>query len=159
MEFADIIRISRVDNVRLRRPAEPPAEVQIQNTESLVLYLVLKYWYLESVDFGHLCTEIHISLRVWSNAKGFLHSAKIIKLPLTHTKGDRCCHWAPLDPLVGGGAGKTGSKRNLATPQERTGIAPLLTQRAPKFTIHKRQLVEEKKVEEGVEPYHSGVPW
>ena len=27
MEFADIIRISRVDNVRLRRPAEPHAEV------------------------------------------------------------------------------------------------------------------------------------
>ena len=28
MEFADIIRISRVDNVRLRRPAEPNAEVR-----------------------------------------------------------------------------------------------------------------------------------
>ena len=141
MEFADIIRISRVDNVRLRRPAEPHAEVQIQDTEILVLYLIWKYWYLESVDFGHICTEIaHISLRVWSNAKGFLHSAKIIKLPLTHTKGDRCCHWAPLDPLVGGGAGKTGSKRNLATPQECTGGAPLLTQRVLKFTILKKAI-------------------
>ena len=77
MEFADIIRISRVDNVRLRRPAEPPAEVQIQNTESLVLYLVLKYWYLESVDFGHLCTEIaHIFLGVGSNAKTLKHLRK-----------------------------------------------------------------------------------
>ena len=65
MEFADIIRISRVDNVRLRRPAEPPAEVQIQNTEILVLYLIWKYRHLESFDFGHLYTEIaHISLRV-----------------------------------------------------------------------------------------------
>ena len=99
MEFADIIRISRVDNVRLRRPAEPPAEVQIQDTEILVLYLIWKYRHLESFE-------------------------------LTHTKGDRCCHWAPPDPLVGGGAGKTGSKRNLATPQERTGGAPLLTQSA-----------------------------
>ena len=30
MEFADIIRISRVDNVRLRRPAEPHAEVKTE---------------------------------------------------------------------------------------------------------------------------------
>ena len=30
MEFADIIRISRVDNVRLRRPAEPHAEVMTE---------------------------------------------------------------------------------------------------------------------------------
>ena len=70
MEFADIIRISRVDNVRLRRPAEPHAEVQIQDTEILVLYLIWKYRHLESFDFGHLYTEIaHISLRVESNAK------------------------------------------------------------------------------------------
>jgi len=32
MEFADIIRISRVDNVRLRRPAEPNAEVTVAVT-------------------------------------------------------------------------------------------------------------------------------
>jgi len=32
MEFADIIRISRVDNVRLRRPAEPHAEVTVAVT-------------------------------------------------------------------------------------------------------------------------------
>ena len=78
MEFADIIRISRVDNVRLRRPAEPPAEVQIQNTESLVLYLVLKYWYLESVDFGHLYTEIvRISLGVGSNIQTLKHFREV----------------------------------------------------------------------------------
>ena len=77
MEFADIIRISRVDNVRLRRPAEPHAEVQIQDTESLVLYLILKFWYLESVDFGHLCTEIaHIFFGVGSNAKTLKHFRK-----------------------------------------------------------------------------------
>ena len=61
-------------------------------------------------------------------------------MQLIHTKGDRCCHWAPLDPLVGGGAGKTGSKRNLATPQECTGGAPLLTQRVLKFTILKKAI-------------------
>ena len=63
-------------------------------------------------------------------------------MPLTLTKGDRCCHWAPLDPLVGGGAGKTGPKRNLVTPQERTGGAPLLTQRVLKFTIHKKAILK-----------------
>ena len=36
MEFADIIRISRVDNVRLRRPAEPHAEVK---TEIMRVYM------------------------------------------------------------------------------------------------------------------------
>ena len=70
----------------------------------------------------------------------FLALSQNYKLPLTLTKGDRCCHWAPLDPLVGGGAGKTGSKRNLATPQECTGGAPLLTQRVLKFTILKKAI-------------------
>ena len=39
MEFADIIRISRVDNVRLRRPAEPHAEVK---TEICICSEILK---------------------------------------------------------------------------------------------------------------------
>ena len=78
MEFADIIRISRVDNVRLRRPAEPHAEVQIQDTEILVLYLIWKYWHLEYADFGHLSTEIaNISLRVGSNAKTLKHFKEV----------------------------------------------------------------------------------
>ena len=45
MEFADIIRISRVDNVRLRRPAEPHAEVKTKILRG-VLYI-----YYE----GHTC--------------------------------------------------------------------------------------------------------
>ena len=32
MEFADLIKISRVDNVRLRRPAEDPCEVTVAVT-------------------------------------------------------------------------------------------------------------------------------
>ena len=32
MEFADLIKISRVDNVRLRRPSEDPCEVTVAVT-------------------------------------------------------------------------------------------------------------------------------
>ena len=32
MEFAELIKISRVDNVRLRRPAEDPCEVTVAVT-------------------------------------------------------------------------------------------------------------------------------
>ena len=44
MEFAELIKISRVDNVRLRRPAEVPCEVTVAVTGHHLIMSIQVGW-------------------------------------------------------------------------------------------------------------------
>ena len=65
MEFADLIKISRVDNVRLRRPAEDPCEVTVAVTgHHLILSIQVGVQKICSMVIIQYCRRLRIGQRI-----------------------------------------------------------------------------------------------